>query len=126
MYTMLMLKLDGYEAMRDEVTGIQQSCFSRIYESDGLIPQELYERLKAAVKALEDVPEGHKDWRPGSNGQVIDLIHPSFYPIVYERTLRCSKPSEGKDLGIADFKPMRLLELDGSVGQASSFSERFA
>ncbi|KAF9783209.1 hypothetical protein BJ322DRAFT_976841, partial [Thelephora terrestris] len=30
-------------------------------------------------------------WHPGSNGQVLDLVHPSLYPIVYERTLARSK-----------------------------------
>ena len=35
---------------------------------------------------LEDVPDSEKDWHPGSNGLVLDLVHPSLYPIVYGRT----------------------------------------
>jgi hypothetical protein len=38
------------------------------------------------VEELEHVPDKHKDWHPGSNGKVLDLVHPSLYPIVYGRT----------------------------------------
>lgn len=36
---------------------------------------------------LESVPESEKDWHPGSDGLVLDLVHPSLYPIVYGRTM---------------------------------------
>lgn len=52
-----------------------------------MIPPELLEELIAAVKPLEDVPANEKDWHPGSNGQVLDLVHPSLYPIIYNRTI---------------------------------------
>ena len=35
---------------------------------------------------LEDVPDNHKDWHLGSNGKVLDLVHPSLYPLVYGHT----------------------------------------
>jgi hypothetical protein len=35
---------------------------------------------------LENVPAVEKDWHPGSNGQILDLVHPSLYCIVYGRT----------------------------------------
>ena len=44
------------------------------------------EKLLAAVVPLETVPDSEKDWHPGSGGLVLDLIHPSLYPIVYGRT----------------------------------------
>jgi hypothetical protein len=37
--------------------------------------------LLESVTALEKRP--FKDWHPGSNGQVLDLVHPSLYPYVY-------------------------------------------
>jgi hypothetical protein len=40
------------------------------------------------VQALEDVPDDEKDWHPRSNGQVLDLVHPSLYRVVYGRTLQ--------------------------------------
>ena len=36
---------------------------------------------------LESVPDSEKDWHPGSDGLVLDLVHPSLYPIVYKRTM---------------------------------------
>ena len=65
---------------------IQAGSFEKIWKSDHLIPRRLRERLKTAVAPLENVPESEKDWHPGSNGQVLDLVHPSLYPIVYNRT----------------------------------------
>ncbi|KAJ7688953.1 hypothetical protein B0H17DRAFT_1202567 [Mycena rosella] len=40
------------------------------------------QRLKSAVSVLEDVPKDRNDWHPGSNGQVLDLVHPSLYCVV--------------------------------------------
>lgn len=39
------------------------------------------------MKELEDVPEAEKDWHPRSSGLVLDLVHPSLYPLVYGRSL---------------------------------------
>ena len=38
------------------------------------------------AELLEDVPDNHKDWHLGSNGKVLDLVHPSLYPLVYGHT----------------------------------------
>lgn len=45
------------------------------------------EKLLAAIAPLENVPDSEKDWHPGSDGLVLDLVHPSLYPIVYGRTI---------------------------------------
>ncbi|KAG8912589.1 hypothetical protein FRC00_004199 [Tulasnella sp. 408] len=116
-------ELAGYEKMRDDATGIQQSCFTRIYESDTLIPPELRDRLKEAVKVLEDVPEDKKDWHPRSDGQVLDLVHPSLYPIVYGRTLGYPRRKRPENCQIKDFRPVRLPDISG---EDWSFSEEFA
>lgn len=75
-----------------------------IYEKTGLVPvldysacvvksdkiigedQTLVDDLKKAVASLEDVPEDQKDWHPGSDEKVLDLVHPSLYPLVYGRS----------------------------------------
>ena len=36
---------------------------------------------------LEAVPDSERDWNPGSDGFVLNLVHPSLYPIVYGRTM---------------------------------------
>ena len=74
---------------------IQAGSFEQIWKSDRLIPEDLRERLKAAVAPLENVPAWEKDWHPGSNGQVLDLVHPSLYPVVYKRTLVRNKETAG-------------------------------
>ncbi|KAH9914457.1 uncharacterized protein B0H18DRAFT_1125496 [Fomitopsis serialis] len=42
--------------------------------------------LISAIAPLESVPDSKKDWHPGSDGKVLDLVHPSLYPVVYGRT----------------------------------------
>lgn len=54
----------------------------KILEED----QELVSQLKKAVSPLEDVPEEEKDWHPGSDNKVLDIVHPSLYPLVYGRS----------------------------------------
>ncbi|EJD36709.1 hypothetical protein AURDEDRAFT_92590 [Auricularia subglabra TFB-10046 SS5] len=83
----VLAELDDYAKLRDEATGIEVSCFDRIWQSDSLVPETMCNALKDSVRALEDVPDAQKDWHPRANGQVLDLVHPSLYPLVYERTL---------------------------------------
>ena len=59
----------------------------RIWKSDKLIPTSLRERLLAAVVPLEAVPDSERDWHPGSDGLVLNLVHPALYPVVYGRTM---------------------------------------
>ncbi|KAJ3032479.1 hypothetical protein HDV00_007444 [Rhizophlyctis rosea] len=46
---------------------------------DGLIPSKLVAKLREQVAVLENVPDKVKDWHPGSNDQVHDLVHPSLF-----------------------------------------------
>lgn len=55
-------------------------------KSDTLIPERLCEALKAAAAPLEDIPQDKKDWHPGSDGKVLDLVHPSLWPLFYGRS----------------------------------------
>ncbi|KAK8017786.1 hypothetical protein PG993_014112 [Apiospora rasikravindrae] len=54
-----------------------------VVKSDSMVPTELQQALLAAVRPLEDVPENQQDWHPGSDNQVLDLVHPSLFPLVY-------------------------------------------
>lgn len=54
-----------------------------VYKSDTAISHDTRKALQRAVRPLEDVPEYEKDWHPGSDGKVLDLVHPSLYPLVY-------------------------------------------
>ncbi|KAI7385473.1 hypothetical protein KC336_g17962 [Hortaea werneckii] len=55
-----------------------------VYKSDIIIPAPVKASLREAVKPLEDVSD--PDWHPGSNGTVLDLVHPSLYPLLYGRS----------------------------------------
>ncbi|KAF8198398.1 hypothetical protein K438DRAFT_2016443 [Mycena galopus ATCC 62051] len=82
----VLTELDGYAKIADNERGIERACFDAIWYSDRLVPNDVLERLKSAAKELEDVPEDKKDWHPRSNKQVLDLVHPSLYCVVYGRT----------------------------------------
>ena len=57
-----------------------------VFKSDNIIPEDLRLALIAAVAPLENVPEDQKDWHPRSDGKVLDLVHPSIYPLIYGQT----------------------------------------
>ncbi|KAF7290578.1 hypothetical protein MIND_01297900 [Mycena indigotica] len=82
----VLAELDGYAKIADEKTGIERGCFEGIWYSDRLFSDDLLARLKSCVRLLEDVPDDEKDWHPNSNKQVLDLVHPSLYCVVYGRT----------------------------------------
>ncbi|KAK6498272.1 hypothetical protein TWF506_004511 [Arthrobotrys conoides] len=57
-----------------------------VCKSDTLVPEETRLEIIEAIKVLEDVPESQKDWHPGSNDQVLDLVHPSLFPLAYGKS----------------------------------------
>ena len=72
-----------YKVRIFEETGIVKVHHGDVVKSDTIIPASLKEELNSAVEPLEDVPADKQDWRPGSNDQILDLVHPSLYPLVY-------------------------------------------
>ncbi|KAI4089436.1 MAG: hypothetical protein L6R37_008043 [Teloschistes peruensis] len=54
-----------------------------VWKSDSIIDEELRRALMKAVQPLENLSEAERDWHPGSSGKVLDLVHPSIYPLVY-------------------------------------------
>jgi hypothetical protein len=56
-----------------------------VIKSDSILTAELAQAQKG-VAILEDVPQDSKDWHPGSEDQVLDLVHPSLWPLVYGRS----------------------------------------
>ena len=57
-----------------------------VVKSDTAVPESVRLALIEAVKPLEDVPDRLKDWHPGSDEKVLDLVHPSLFPLVYGRS----------------------------------------
>ncbi|OKJ69991.1 DUF4246 domain-containing protein [Streptomyces sp. CB02460] len=78
----VLAELAHYAQLRDARTGIEVSAVDGVWQSDTLIDAELRSRLRKAVRVLEEVPEEERDWHPGSDGQVLDLVHPSLFCLV--------------------------------------------
>ncbi|WP_447034781.1 DUF4246 domain-containing protein [Streptomyces sp. DSM 118878] len=80
----VLAELVHYAALRDGRTGIEVSAVDGVWQSDTLVDDGLRSRLREAVRVLEQVPEAEQDWHPGSDGQVLDLVHPSLFCLVRE------------------------------------------
>ncbi|OGM49977.1 hypothetical protein ABOM_001243 [Aspergillus bombycis] len=96
----LQWKVDDFQK-----TGLFRAYDAGVVKSDTAIPEDLKQALKDAVAPFEQVPEEQKDYHPGSDMKVVDLVHPSLFPVVYGRTR---------------ILPDRVISLDdclGSVGQ---------
>ncbi|KAF8330212.1 hypothetical protein F5887DRAFT_97981 [Amanita rubescens] len=66
-----------------EKSGMVTAYDADVVKSDSAVSEELRNALIKSVKPLEDVPPNQKDWHPGSDGKVLDLVHPSLFPLVY-------------------------------------------
>ncbi|MER7466418.1 DUF4246 domain-containing protein [Streptomyces sp. NPDC097981] len=80
----VLAELVHYAALRDGRTGVEVSAVDGVWQSDTLVDDKLRSRLCEAVQVLEQVPEADQDWHPGSDGQVLDLVHPSLFCLVRE------------------------------------------
>ena len=87
-------ELEFYASLRKAEIGAEVSDVDGVWHSDRLIPDSLRQELLEGVAMLEDIPEWKKDWHPGSNMQVLDLVHPSLYPLTYgvTRSMPFEKP----------------------------------
>lgn len=86
-----------YKAKNFKATGMITVYNGDVVKSDTAVLPELKEALQAAVKELEDVPEFSKDYHPGSDEKVLDLVHPSLFPLVYGKTRVLSDSLIGLD-----------------------------
>jgi hypothetical protein len=57
-----------------------------VVKSDTVISKELREALKHAVRPLENELDDKQDYQPDSDQTVVDLVHPSHYPVIYGHT----------------------------------------
>lgn len=74
-------------------TGIVTVYDGDVVKSDSIVPPELKAALKSSVAPLENVAPAQQDWHPGSDGLVLDLVHPSLFPVVYGKTKILPQPS---------------------------------
>lgn len=69
-----------------EQTGFVEVFDAGVVKSDTVVSKELQDELKQAVVPFENVPEEEKDYHPGSDNKVVNLVHPSLFPVIYGRT----------------------------------------
>ncbi|CAI7576606.1 unnamed protein product [Penicillium glandicola] len=86
-----------------------------VVKSDTAVSKELQQALKDAVKPLENIPEDQKDYHPGSDNKVVDLVHPSLFPVIYGRTRVLASRTIGLDdcissVGQGDLLPVPSRE----------------
>lgn len=75
-----------YKSKQFRITHAVTAYDGDVVKSDTVIPPSLQQALKDAVAPLENIPEVYRDWHPGADGTVLDLVHPSLFPVVYGRT----------------------------------------
>jgi hypothetical protein len=67
-------------------TGLLRVFDVGVVKSDTAVSKGIQEALKEAVKPLENVTTDQKDYHPGSDDKVVDLVHPSLFPVIYGQT----------------------------------------
>lgn len=103
-----------------------------VVKSDTAIPESLRNALKSAVARLEDIPDHEKDYHPHSNNQVLDLVHPSLFPVVYGQTRIIKDNILGIHEGITRAGSGEVLEIPPKeelravgTGLKSLYSQKF-
>ena len=77
-------ELAYYDKLRDGST--QVADVDGVYKSCDLLPLQLKLDFDRLVADLAEISENEKDWHPGSDNTVLDLIHPGLYLFVSGKT----------------------------------------
>ncbi|KAJ2886643.1 hypothetical protein H4R27_000506 [Coemansia aciculifera] len=85
-------ELDYYASLHKADTNIMLSAVDGVWCSDSLVDDDTTKALKEYAAILENVPTRDKDWHPNSNDQVLNLIHPSLFPLIYKHSSVLSEP----------------------------------
>ncbi|KAJ2081079.1 hypothetical protein H4R24_002605 [Coemansia sp. RSA 988] len=85
-------ELAYYVTLHVPGSGIMLSAVEKVWVSDTLINDATAQELKRYAAILEDVPDKDKDWHPDSDDQVLNLVHPSLYPLIYTSSSILSEP----------------------------------
>ncbi|KAF5323889.1 hypothetical protein D9611_008279 [Ephemerocybe angulata] len=95
-----------------------------VWKSDIAVPEETRLSLLKCVQPLEAVPEHKKDWHPGSDGKVLDIVHPSLFPLIYGTSRILPIGAKATDLEdcierCGEGEPIPIPELVEEVSQHS-------
>jgi hypothetical protein len=105
--------------LRDKAVHFNNNQYVRVLDtgpcickSDTLVPESLGAEFRSGVAPLLEQPD--KDWQPKSDEQVLNLVDPSLFPLVY-----------GRSLVLADGGQVDLDNVLGSYGHATVASRHF-
>ncbi|GAA97644.1 uncharacterized protein L969DRAFT_94785 [Mixia osmundae IAM 14324] len=86
MFDYALAELRYFSDSQDKLTGIMHSSVPAVMVSDKLIDEADAQELRNLAERIETTEP--KDYHPGSNDIVLDLVHPSLYCYVRGRTRR--------------------------------------
>ncbi|KAK6331467.1 hypothetical protein TWF730_004549 [Orbilia blumenaviensis] len=110
-----------------------EPAIDAVWKADGIITEEIRKGLLEAVATLENVPDEEKNWRPDSDGRVLDLVDPSLWPVIYGTTLDkkgrlIEVPQNAFDIPFC-FRHMGVTEIHPSINDEKDlkrgYSDRF-
>ncbi|KAK2462935.1 hypothetical protein APHAL10511_005133 [Amanita phalloides] len=114
-----------YKADMFKKSGLIIVYDSGVVKSDTVVPEELRQALLAAVKPLEDVSDKNKDWHPKTDEKVLDLVHPSLFPLVYGQSRVLANSVTSLDDCISRCGEGEVAELPSYAIHAQNYSHRF-
>ncbi|KAG4067751.1 hypothetical protein HA402_005523 [Bradysia odoriphaga] len=79
----VLAELGYYLSIKDG--SIEVAAVDGTWQSDTLIDSELRDEFMRRVSELENVPALKKDWHPGTNNQVLNLVNPSLFCFIAGR-----------------------------------------
>ncbi|KAJ1873170.1 hypothetical protein LPJ55_002528 [Coemansia sp. RSA 990] len=79
-------ELAFYAALHVPESNVKLSAVENVWISDDLIDNSTTKELKRFAGILEDKPEKDRDYHPNTNNQVLNLVHPSLFPLIYQRS----------------------------------------
>lgn len=76
-------ELEWYDKLSEGIKDYKIECDDKIISGNPIpdaIKKELFDEVSKYSKLME------KDYHPGSNNQVVDIVHPSLFPLQYGKT----------------------------------------
>jgi len=109
--------------------GYEVSPVDNVYLSDTIISPEVSRQWQQAAASLESSTP--PDYHPGSNQQVIDVVHPSLYPAVAGRTRVLDYPalsleaSWRENIGNLGLRILSTFDMTAGRSRSVCLSEKF-
>jgi hypothetical protein len=95
--------------------GVCASGVDGVYHSDQAIDLDLKCKFISEASVLEELPDHLKDWHPGSNQQVLNLVHPSLFCFVWGKTSQAPQTNFENWIGSGEVYPApRFIESRGN------------